>query len=128
MLEAETKVFEQRRDEWLGKGLNGWYVVIKGARILEPCRTIEEAFAVGTKEFGSEFLLEQVEPSSKKHIIRRGLAGRGCGDGSRGGDAARDQRPGWRLLPARHDPMLWEWRVPALPEPPPAAAASRALE
>lgn len=61
-LERETRLFEAHLETWRREHL-GEVVLLKGDEVVGFFRTLEEAFAEGTRRFGLEpFMVRQVEP------------------------------------------------------------------
>lgn len=64
--ESEVKTYESNRDTWLGQGLEGWFVIIKGSKVVGKTRTFEEAVECGIRETRTrEFLIRQIQAKDR---------------------------------------------------------------
>lgn len=67
-LDRETGIYKSHIEEWL-KSHPGQFVLIKGDDVLGFFSSLNEAFALGTKQFGlDEFFIKQITPTDNVNV------------------------------------------------------------
>lgn len=71
-LEAEVRLFGERRSGWIEDGKDGWWAVVHANTVLGLFRTLGEAFASGKAKWTpGTFLVKRVTPKDRVHVVQQ---------------------------------------------------------